>query len=209
MSQQQGKNIHDMSLNNLLSLYVFGGLALVAIVGYFVIRPLFIGAQEIKADVAVVRNDITGLVELGEDTELLRQNYEQVRDERDQIISLLPDENKEEDLLALLDELATRSGVLFSNFRPETARSNDQDVYLTYTTAVNVTGRHGEIIRFMNLVENSSRFMEFSTISARGTGDLNVPNPEIGTSLILKAYYRSPQINTALAEQEDTDGQVE
>lgn len=210
MSKQQGNTVHDMKLNNLLALYVFGGLALMVVVGYFVVRPLFIRAEATKAEVASVRNDILALEQLGEDTEILRQNYEQVRDERDQIISLLPSENKEEDLLALLDELATRSGVLFTNFRPENGRFTEEEVvYRTYTTRVNINGRHNEIVKFLTQVENSSRFMEFSAISARGDGDLNVSNPEIGVNLTLRAYFRAPTINQTLTEQEVTDGQVE
>lgn len=198
----------DMTLSNQLALYVIGGLALAVVVGYFVVRPLFISAENTKAEVRSVERDITALEQLAEDTEELRRNYEAVRDERDRIIAQLPEENREEDLLALLNQLASRSGVLFTSFRPEGITTTDEaNVYETYATKINVNGRHSEVVNFLRAVENSSRFMEFSGVAASGSGNLSVPNPQIGFTLDLKAYYRTAATNQALESQDSAEGE--
>lgn len=217
MSNKQNKTAHNMSLNNLLALFVLSGLILAMAVGYLAIRPIFIKAENTKAEIRKVENDILALEQLGEDTEMLRQNYEQVRDERDRIIGLLPSENKEEDLLALLNQLASRSGVLFSHFAPEGGNETDDfedefedtAAYESYTTRVNVTGDHESIIKFLKEVENSSRFMEFDSVGASGSGNLGVSNPQIDVDLKLIAYYRSESTNEELEEEGGQNEQVE
>lgn len=178
-------------LTNLLGLYLLAALLSAFILITFVVRPLWANAQQTRAKAAEQNQKIQALEQLEKDTEVLRQNYEEVRDERDKILALLPAKSEEERLLALLSEISQRSGVALSTFAPSgsttpagiTAQASSVSIY---EASVGVSGTYLSVQQFLANIEDGARFVDVQSgsMSAGSQGSL------VSARINLKAYYQ-------------------
>lgn len=194
----------DNKLSNLIGLYLLIGLVAFGVLGYFVISKTITRANTHKAERLVVQTEIKALEQLEHDTEELRVNYQNIKDQRDEILSLLPPQTEEENLLALLSEIAQRSGVVLNNFSPEsvvivdvpTAEGELVGSHRVYPVTLNVIGTYETIFgdaganSFLGSIENGARFIDvISTDIASST----TPGDEsINVRLVVNAYYQAP-----------------
>lgn len=209
--QNMKQKLNDMSLNNLLGLYLLGGLVVAALVGYLLIRPAYTNLQATRTERAQILEQNDNLQKLIDDTQRLRENYDSVLDQRDEILSLLPEENEEQYLIALLGSLAQDNNVLLSNFRPETiagsgsvASQDETGTYTNYSATVNLTGSYEAITSFLDQLESSSRFIEVRSFSASGSSGDVIADSALNLTLTLDAYYQniSPDDADELGGQE-------
>lgn len=200
------QSIQDMSLSNLIGMYALAAIAVAGFVGYFLIMPLLGSAQETQDEIELVEAEIDGLEKLIADTETMRENYEEIKQDRDQILSLLPRENEEEYLLALINQTASRNGIVVSSYRPEVGFESgpQQDAsgsHRIYKAEVTISGTHGQLTEFLDDLESSSRFVFVTEILASTGSNIRVSNPDISTTMSIEAYYQ-PETKSASGNTE-------
>lgn len=207
-SSRTADQLKNMSLTNLLGIYVLAGVALAGLVGFFGVQPLIISAQETGRDIERTHSEIDNLEKLQEDTEELRENYEEIRGQRDRIISLLPEKDREEDFLALVSDLANEAGVRFDNFNPEGGVSAEENSYETYQVRILVSGTNEAAQEFLEAVERSSRFTEIHSVSinSQASGAAQADDPPLDLVVTLQTYYQPAGFQAGSA---DSNGQEE
>lgn len=219
MNKPTKQSLENMSLSNLIGLYALAGIAIAGLVGYLLILPQIQSAQETGDKIATVEAEINGLNRLIEDTETLRNNYEAVREDRNQILSLLPHGgNEEEYLLTLLNQTASRNGVVMSSFQPQTSaggatQQESAGAYRTYQAEITVSGRNQQLENFLQDLESSSRFIFVTELIASTQNSTNLENPNVNATMVLEAYYQtdtSTSRNTPGSNESQTNqgGQV-
>lgn len=174
-------------LSNLLGLYLLVAIVAGVILGLFVIKPIYAKAAATRGQAKEMRAKIAALEQLGRDTETLRGNYEEVKEERDRILALLPVSTEEERLLAYLSELAQQSGAVLSTFAPTAASVEAQSLtsISVYPVSINVSGSYQAIYNFLEKVEEGARFVDVhsgSFASAESAG--------VAVKVDLTAYYQ-------------------
>lgn len=185
-----------MSLSNLVGLYALVAILVAGLVGYFLVMPQLNSAQETGDEIQLVEAEIDELQKLIQDTQRLRENYEDIERDRDQILSLLPRDNEEEYLLTLTSQTASRNGAVLTNFRPEIGFGSQSGgeaaaAYRTYQTKATIAGQHQQIMNFLRDLESSSRFVHITEMVASSEGNVSLDNPDISATLTIQAYYQT------------------
>lgn len=209
-SSRTADQLKNMSLTNLLGIYVLAGIALAGLVGFFGVQPLIISAQETGRDIERTHSEIDNLEKLQDDTEELRENYEEIRGQRDRIISLLPENNREESFLALISDLADENGMLFTNYSPETLISAEEDnAYETYQVRVLVTGTNEAAQDFLEAVERGSRFTEIHSVNVESqmTSETQNNDPPLELIITMQTYYQPAGFQAGSADDNGQEGE--
>ena len=174
-------------LTNQIALYLLIAFLATAAIGFLIIKPTYANIKSTNAQISEVKFDIASLEQLEKDTEELRRNYESVKEQRNQILSLLPAEAEEERLVAVLNDLAQQSGALMSAFYPEGGNPAANLTSLSiYPAKITVSGTYQNIQNFLKRVEEGARFVDVQG-AAVSTGGSNA----LSTTLTLKAYYQT------------------
>ena len=184
-------------LTTVLAAYL--GIALISgvVLYFFVIAPIYASGVAAKANADAQSTKLKALNQLAKDTDALRQNYREVRDKRDQVLSLLPVESEEERLLVLLSDLAKQSGVVMGTFAPQPALTATQETITSsvssYPATINVSGTYTNIQSFLKKLENAGRFINVDSgiFSSAGAGG------SVDARLSLTAYYQADNTVTA------------
>ncbi len=173
-------------LSNFLGLCLLGGIG-IAIAAFFVIKPSLVRSDVARAKTAATNTEITALHLLATQTETLRQNYDGVKDRRDQILHQLPSKSEEERLLALLSALGQQSGVVVSSFVPTGSSSSAAASSIsTYPASISVSGSYAQIQDYLRKIENGARFINVQSASfSTGNGG------GLTSSLTLQGYYQA------------------
>ncbi len=198
MNKPTKQSLDSMSLSNLIGLYALAGIAFAGLIGYLLILPQIQSAQETGDKIDTVEAEIDGLNQLIEDTETLRNNYETARQDRNQILSLLPHGgNEEEYLLTLLNQTASRNGVVMSSFQSQTSpgggatQQESAGVYSTYQAEITISGQNQQLENFLQDIESSSRFIFITELIASTQNNTNLENPNVNATMVLEAYYQT------------------
>jgi Tfp pilus assembly protein PilO len=185
----------NMTLSNLLGLYALIAIVVAGVVGYFLVVPQFQSARETADQVEFVRAEIDQLNQLIQDTETLRTNYDEIKQDRDRILGLLPQsDNEEEYLLTLLADTASRNGLAMTSFQAQGgALSSGQGSisYQTYRAEITISGKYQQIRSFIKEVESSSRFLFITEVSASGNRNAQGDNPDISATILMEAFFQS------------------
>jgi len=183
-------------LANLIGAYVLIGLITALALVFLVIKPLWNNAQKTGREISTVNTKTKELKQLGIDTETLRANYDQVKSQRDQILQLLPAKSEEERLIALLGDLASKSGVILGAFAPgsSTAPAGTPSGVTAsvniYPASISIAGAYAGVQAFLQKIEESARFIEVTGTQLSSGNQGNTPL--LQTRLNLQAYYQQP-----------------
>lgn len=183
-------------LTNLIGAYVLIGLIAALVLVFLVIKPLWNNAQKTGREISTVNTKIKELKQLGVDTETLRVNYDQVKSQRDQILQLLPAKSEEERLIALLGDLASKSGVVLGAFAPGSSTvpvgtpSGVAASVNIYPASISIAGAYAGVQAFLQKIEESARFIEVTDTQLSSGGQGNTPL--LQARLVLQAYYQQP-----------------
>lgn len=200
-----------MSLSNLVGLYALVAILIAGLVGYFLIMPQLNSAQDTADDIQMVEAEIDELQKLIQDTQQLRENYEDIEQDRDQILSLLPRDNEEEYLLTLTSQTASRNGAVMTNFRPEVGFGSQSageasGIYRTYQAKATIAGKHQQIMNFLRDLESSSRFVHITEMVTSSSSNVGLDNPDISATLTIQAYYQSTHDISRNNDESSTGG---
>lgn len=173
-------------VTNRIGLYLLLAFFATIALGSFVMKPLYDNISATNAEKAKIKQQIVALEQLEEDTEVLRQNYQSVKSQRDEILSLLPTDTQEERLVAVLNDLAVQSGVVMTAFSPEGAGAAELAGLSIYPVKITVSGNYSSVKTFLSKVETGARFVDVlgASISGGQAGG-------ISSSISLKAYYQT------------------
>ncbi len=169
------------------------GAALV--LGLFVIKPLMHRANVTSAQLSIVNKQNDALRQLDKDTQTLRQNYQAVASQSQQLLNLLPPQSQEERLLALLSHYTAVSGVVMNSFSPvATATSGSAAAPVAgltvYGASISVTGSYSSLQTFFKNIEAGSRYIDVTTTSLSTGSQGNT----LSAGVSLQAYYQTTSI---------------
>ena len=186
-------------LTNLIGLYLLIGLLAATVLGFFVIKPFYNRASERKAQVEKIKQDMAALEQLEEDTELLRKNYDQVKEQRNEILSLLPAKTEEERLLAVMSSIASNSGVVLTAFAPDANVASVGNItsLSIYPATFTVAGNYSNITNFLTKMEDGARFVDIQGANLVGGGN---QGSALSTRLTVNAYYQSGSVEAGGAK---------
>lgn len=178
----------EAKLTNTLAVYLAMALVAAFVMIFVVIRPVYSNASQTKAKVEEKVREIKALEQLARDTETLRTNYEDVKDERDKILALLPVDSEEERLLAMLSKIAEESGVVLSSFAPDqlVAAAEGVTSINVYPATVTATGLYPSVKLFLEKIEDGARFVDIESGAISGTS-----TSVVSARLKLNAYYQA------------------
>lgn len=186
-------------LTMILGAYIGAALVASALVFLLIISPLYASAVTARTAAAQQSAQLSALNQLAKDTDALRKNYAEVREKRDQILSLLPVESEEERLLVLLSDLAKQSGVVMGTFAPQSSLNATQATIVSsvksYPATINISGTYTNVQSFLKKLENAGRFINVDSglFSSAGAGGA------VDARLSLTAYYQANPVTVSPA----------
>lgn len=184
-------------LSNLIGLYMVAGIVAAVVAWIYLFSPTLKRTSEIQTERDEVLVKIAELEALDEATDQLRDNYEQVSAQRDQILGLLPAASQSDRLLLMLDTFSKKSGVVLETFRPETVESEDLG-FAVYGSSLSLLGNYADIVDFLKRIETGARFIDITTYNIDGAESSGDPVLEV--SISMNSYF---QIDDSTSEDED------
>ena len=181
-------DIKTDKLSNTIALYIAIALVVAGAVGYLLIKPLYTEAQKTGTKVAKVKAETVALKQLGKDTDILRSNYESVKDSRDQIMHQLPEKSEEERLIALLGAMGQANGIVVNSFAPGDTNASiaSSSALSIYPASISVTGTYAQIQAFLKNLETSARFIGVKSSALSGSPASSALSGQIS----FQAYYQ-------------------
>jgi len=171
-----------------ISLVVFVGIYIALIV--FIIYPLLTGISE----------DSKELISVKEEKAFFSEGQSSLHDLRDYFCEVEPNLNKIEGLFINKDVpiefidylrwLADYCGVSIEMSSVNFEEKGEEDTWSFYYFNVDVGGNYGNLIRFIEKLENSQYLVEVYELNVGKREDESSPNDYVEASLLLKAFTR-------------------
>lgn len=186
-------------VSNLIGIYLLVGIVAAVLAWLFLFSKQLGAITENRNNRSAVVAEIEELEALGEATEVLRENYQQIAADRDAILNLLPANVDSEHLLLLLSQYAQSNQVILTSFSPETALLNEDSGqgFVGYPTQINIIGKYSNILSFIRSLETGARYVDINTFNL-ASSDVDATNPDLEVTLEITAYYQtaSSSLNT-------------
>lgn len=166
---------------------IAGGAILYWLVGEFVTQSNKNKSQDITI----------GLLEKKKkDIQELKPNYEKIiapgengKSDADLILSALPEDEGYDELIAMLEKMGQESGVKITTIsksgQSEEAQSPSPS---SFQAAVNLEGDFAKILDFLKKTEDSSRVLDFVSMSLSGSTKSGV----VTSTITFDSYYQGP-----------------
>ncbi len=156
-------------LSNTLGLYLLLALGSMIAIGLLVVKPQYNAAEATRLKTQKVDKKTADLRQLGDDTKKLKDNYETIKSDKVRILSMLPVNTEEENLLVMMNTVALKSGVILNSYTPDTFKTqaapgtNVGAALLNPLHAiVTVVGTFPNIQDYLTKLESSGRFMDIT-----------------------------------------------